>query len=143
MKNNLFQETFVHEVKRLLDDMEGALIDLVECPGDQQAVERIIGALHTIAEGGEGAGFPTAARFAAGLAERFSLVQSGHIPASREMIGLFLLGLDRLAARFRGDERESEGEKKILESLDRFMPVASGIRDEKRESGSGDGRGAD
>lgn len=122
MKNNLIPEIFVHEVKRLLDDMEEAFIDLVECPGDRHAVERISGALHAITEEGGNAGFPAAARLAAGLGERFAPVRSGGIPASREMIGLFLLGLDRLGAQFGGDGRESEEEKKILESLARFMP---------------------
>lgn len=121
----------MHEAKRLLDDMEGALVDLVQRPGDRRAVECIICALHTIAEGGTEAGFPVAARFAAGLEERFALVQSGSITASREMIGLFLLGLDRLGARFRGDAKAGEEEKILLDSLARFMPAASGSRGER------------
>lgn len=89
-------DTFREEALELLSELEDALLELEERPGDRETVGRVFRALHTLKGSGAMAGFDALAAFAHELETVFERVRDGRLAVSRKLINLTLAGRDEL-----------------------------------------------
>jgi two-component system chemotaxis sensor kinase CheA len=88
--------TFRQEAQELLEQLEQALLDLEDAPGDAELVNTAFRALHTVKGSGAMFGFEAAAGFAHSLENAFDLVRQGKLSVSPPLIGLALAAKDKL-----------------------------------------------
>jgi two-component system chemotaxis sensor kinase CheA len=93
-----FKQAFVEEAREILIDLEAALLELNENPGDQDLVARAFRALHTIKGSGAMFGFDKLAAFVHNLENAYDEVRNGRLQVSAELINLSLSALDQIKA---------------------------------------------
>jgi two-component system chemotaxis sensor kinase CheA len=93
-----FKQSFREEAREILTELESALLELNENPGDTELVSRIFRGLHTIKGSGAMFGFERLAAFMHDLETAFDLVRSGRLQISSELIDLTLSALDQIRA---------------------------------------------
>jgi len=121
-ESNRFIEEFCHEAEELLSGVEDAVLDIEENPGDQEAVNRLFRAMHTIKGSGSMFGFDAIAEFSHHVETVMDKVRNGTVPVTKTLIDLILVSRDRITAMLAEangdgppvDPREGE---KIIASL--------------------------
>ena len=93
-----FKQSFREEAREILTELESALLELNENPGDTELVSRIFRGLHTIKGSGAMFGFERLAAFMHDIETAFDLVRSGRLQISSELIDLTLSALDQIRA---------------------------------------------
>jgi len=93
-----FKQSFREEAREILTELESALLELNENPGDTELVSRIFRGLHTIKGSGAMFGFERLAAFMHDLETAFDLVRSGRLQIGSELIDLTLSALDQIRA---------------------------------------------
>jgi len=93
-----FIEEFCLEAEELLSGVEDAVLDLEENPGDQEAVNRLFRAMHTIKGSGAMFGFDTVSEFTHHVETVLDNVRNGTVPVSKTLIDLILVSRDRITA---------------------------------------------
>ena len=88
--------TFRQEAQELLEQLEQALLDLENAPGDTGLIDSAFRALHTIKGSGAMFGFDAASRFTHHVETAFDLVRKGRISTSRELIAVTLAAKDHI-----------------------------------------------
>lgn len=90
------KEAFVEESKELLFELESALLELEERPGDTDLVGRVFRALHTIKGSGAMFGFDNVSEFVHDVENLLDFVRDGKVPVTKELIDLVLAAKDRI-----------------------------------------------
>jgi two-component system chemotaxis sensor kinase CheA len=90
--------TFLAEAQELLEQLEGALLDMEERPDDRDLVDTAFRALHTLKGSGAMFGFDALAAFTHHVENAFDLVRKGRLAASGELVGLALASRDHMRA---------------------------------------------
>ncbi len=89
-----FAEVFLQEAQELLDQLEHALLDLADDPGNSELIDSAFRALHTIKGSGGMFGFEAVAAFTHHVESAFDMVRQGKIVAGRELVSLALAAKD-------------------------------------------------
>jgi two-component system chemotaxis sensor kinase CheA len=98
-----FKQSFREEAREILTELESALLELNENPGDTELVSRIFRGLHTIKGSGAMFGFEKLASFTHNLETAFDEVRTGRLQISAELIDLTLTALDQIRAMLEED----------------------------------------
>ncbi len=91
-------ETYRMEAEELLGDIEEAVLDIEQDPGDSDAVNRLFRAMHTIKGSGSMFGFDDIAQFTHHVETALDLVREGSVSVTKELIDLVLASRDRIIA---------------------------------------------
>ncbi len=93
-----FKHAFLEEARDILVELESALLELNENPGDRELVGRAFRALHTIKGSGAMFGFDELAAFTHNLETAFDAVRNGQLAVTPELINLSLAAMDQIKA---------------------------------------------
>ena len=93
-----FKQSFREEAREILVELEAALLELNENPGDLELIGRTFRALHTIKGSGAMFGFDELAAFTHNLETAFDEVRNGKLAITPELIDLTLAALDQIKA---------------------------------------------
>ena len=99
-------EEFIEEAGDLLQELEGALLQLETSPGNNQLVDQVFRCVHTIKGGAGMVMQPELADYGHQLESLLEHVRSGSIPCTVKLVSLLLDALDCLnsfVADIRGD----------------------------------------
>ena len=97
-ESNRFIEEFCHEAEELLAGIEDTVLDIEDNPEDEEAINRLFRAMHTIKGSGAMFGFDAISEFTHHVETTLDKVRSGEIPVSKELIDLILVSRDRITA---------------------------------------------
>ncbi|WP_407192954.1 chemotaxis protein CheA [Bradyrhizobium sp. STM 3566] len=115
-------EVFRQEASELFEVLEGALLDLGQCPDDRELVDSAFRALHTIKGSGAMFGFDKVASFTHEFETAFDRVRKGEIKPTQELISVALAAKDYIRALIEDPQSTDDiiGEA-ILDDLKRFV----------------------
>ena len=88
--------TYREEAYELLEELEGALLELENTPDDDQLVGKIFRAMHTIKGSGGMFGFDDIVAFTHGIETVYDMVRNGKVPVTNELISLSLASIDHI-----------------------------------------------
>lgn len=101
-------EIYRTEALELLDELEEALLELEERPDDQELVNRVFRALHTIKGSGKMFGFDEVASFTHDIETTFDAVREGRMKVNPELVSLTLASRDIIRAMVDGEAVDDE-----------------------------------
>lgn len=128
-------ETFRIEAADVLNEVEQALLDLTERPGDKDLVNAVFRGLHTLKGSGAMFGFDALAGFTHHCESAFDQVRKGAVAATPELISIVLSAQDRMRALVDG-EVDEDRQNRILAQLSAAVAAASGQNDAAAEMGA-------
>jgi two-component system chemotaxis sensor kinase CheA len=99
-------QAFKEEALDLLGELETSLLELEADPGNDDVLNRVFRAMHTIKGSGSMFGFEDIATFTHEVETVFDLARNGQIPVSRELLDLTLQARDHILAMLQGEPRE-------------------------------------
>jgi len=100
---DLYQQTFRLEADELLAEIEAVILLIEENPEDDDAVNRLFRAVHTMKGSGGMCGLTDIANFSHGLESVLDKVRSKQLRVSRALIDLTLAYRDQVAIMLRAD----------------------------------------
>jgi len=89
--------TYREEAGELLAELETSLLDLEETPADQDLINRVFRAMHTIKGSGAMFGFDDIAAFTHEVETVFDLVRNGKMVVTKELLDLTLKSRDHIS----------------------------------------------
>ncbi len=119
-------ETFHSETQELLTELESSLMELEESPSDQELLDRVFRALHTIKGNGGMFGFEQISSFTHDLESVYDLVRAGTLGINKQIIDLTLAAKDIISDMIKDPEgkdpviQHNAGE--ILIAFREFLP---------------------
>ncbi|WP_306545944.1 chemotaxis protein CheA [Desulfobulbus sp.] len=90
--------TYREEAGELLAELETSLLDLEETPADQDLINRVFRAMHTIKGSGAMFGFDDIAAFTHEVETVFDLVRNGKMVVTKDLLDLTLKSRDHISA---------------------------------------------
>lgn len=129
MSDDLNRQIFKEEAYDLLRELEGALLELEESPDDNDLINQIFRALHTIKGSGSMFGFEDIADFTHEVETVFDMVRNGDIQASPTLCSLALAARDQIRAMLDsegGEVVDPENMESILQGLKDFVAGDAG-----------------
>lgn len=123
-------EVFREESMELLADLETALLELENCPEDEELVNRAFRALHTVKGNAAMFGFDEIEAFTHDLESVFDRVRKGHRKVDRELIDLTLRSRDIILIMLRdpGDESLRQEREELTTLFAELLDVESGAQ---------------
>lgn len=95
-QDDINRQAFKEEAYDLLGELESALLELEENPQDQELIDRVFRAMHTVKGSGAMFGFDDIATFTHDVETAFDKVRGGEIPVTRELLDLTLRARDHI-----------------------------------------------
>src|ERR1035437_2842884 len=89
--------TYREETSELLAELETSLLDLEETPEDNDLINRVFRAMHTIKGSGAMFGFDESASFTHEVETVFDMVRSGKMTVTRRLLDLTLKSRDHIS----------------------------------------------
>ncbi len=121
-----YTDTYRQEAEDHLANIEETILDIEQNPDDQESLNRLFRAMHTIKGSGAMFGFDDIAGFAHHVENVLDKVRRGSVPISRELIDLILASRDQikvmLDASDGGAEVDIELSGKIISALENLLP---------------------
>ncbi len=118
-------ETFQEEAAELLVQLETALLELEEHPGDTESVDHAFRAMHTIKGSGSMFGYDKLSAFTHHLESAFDLVRTGDLQITKELINISLGASDHIR-KLLGETDPSPGldieGDELLDKLAKLIP---------------------
>lgn len=122
------RQAFYEEANDLLSELETALLELEETPDDQDLIDRIFRAMHTIKGSGAMFGFDDIAAFTHDVENLFEYVRDGKLSVSRQILDLTLKSKDHinylLDISQTGEQADLENAKELTTQLKALIPDA-------------------
>jgi two-component system, chemotaxis family, sensor kinase CheA len=116
-----YKDAFREEAREILVELESALLELNEHPGDSELVGRAFRALHTIKGSGAMFGFDEIAKFTHHVENAFDRVRSGRLAITSDLISLALGAADQIKNMLEASAglgaADSSAAERILEKL--------------------------
>ena len=109
-------ETYRQEAEELLDDIEETVLDLEQNPEDEETINRLFRAMHTIKGSGAMFGFDDIADFTHHIETALDKVRQGSVRVNKELINLILASRDQIIS--------------MLQAADSGMPVDSALSEQ-------------
>jgi len=118
--------TYREEAGELLAELETSLLDLEETPGDEDLINRVFRAMHTIKGSGAMFGFDEIAAFTHEVETVFDMVRNGRMIVTKRLLDLTLRSRDHISALLdassgSGEADQSQGDE-IIASLRQLLP---------------------
>lgn len=95
-QDDINRQAFKEEAYDLLGELESALLELEENPRDQELIDRVFRAMHTVKGSGAMFGFDDIAAFTHDVETAFDKVRCGELPVTRELLDLTLRARDHI-----------------------------------------------
>ncbi|MBT1070530.1 chemotaxis protein CheA [Pelotalea chapellei] len=120
--------TYREEAAELLAELETSLLDLEETPDDDDLINRVFRAMHTIKGSGAMFGFDEIAAFTHEVETVFDLVRNGKMAVTKQLLDLTLTSRDHILALLNdsgiaGEVDRSRGDE-IISGLRLLVPKA-------------------
>ncbi|WP_224960896.1 chemotaxis protein CheA [Geomonas subterranea] len=115
--SDVFAQAFKDEARELLADLEEALLEMEENPGDLGLVGRVFRTMHTIKGSGAMFGFDDIASFTHNVETVYDLVRNGELSVSKELVNLSLAARDRILAMLEAAESGLPADMKLNEEV--------------------------
>ena len=121
--------TYREEAGELLAELETSLLDLEETPDDNDLINRVFRAMHTIKGSGAMFGFDDIAAFTHEVETVFDLVRNGKMVVTKELLDLTLKSRDHISALLDasagcGVADQQEGDA-LIAGLRRLVPQSA------------------
>ena len=117
---------YIEEAEELLQELEEALIELEETPDDDDLINRVFRAMHTIKGSGAMFGFDDIASFTHEVETVFDLVRCGKMSVTKELMDATLAARDQIKALLDASTGGRPADKKrgdeIIDVLRRLAP---------------------
>ncbi|MFH1914130.1 MAG: chemotaxis protein CheA [Pseudomonadota bacterium] len=126
MSDDLNRQIFKEEAYDLLGELEGALLELEDSPGDMDMVNQIFRALHTIKGSGSMFGFEDIAAFTHEVESTFDMVRNNALEVTPELCGLALRSRDYIKLLLGAAEGDNVDPVERQAILDGLQTLASG-----------------
>jgi len=130
------KEAYREEAYELLSELETALLELEETPGDKELIGRVFRAMHTIKGSGAMFGFDDIAAFTHKVETVFDQVRGGKIPVTKTLIDSTLMARDHIRKMVDGETTDEDEEARMLESF-RAMVVDEAVATDGSSKGIG------
>jgi two-component system, chemotaxis family, sensor kinase CheA len=114
---NRHREAFREEAYELLSELETALLELEEKPGDKELIGRVFRAMHTIKGSGAMFGFDDVATFTHEVETVYDQVRDGKIAVDKILIDLTLKARDLVQKMVDGATADKSESARIIESF--------------------------
>ncbi len=124
-EHNKFADTFRQEAEELLAAVEESVLDMEQNPEDQDAINRLFRAMHTIKGSGSMFGFEAVASFTHHVETALDLVRNGAAPVSQELIDLILASRDQIKAMLDGQDVDPDRNQQIVAALEALVSGTS------------------
>lgn len=133
--NESFIQEYRQEAEELLNGIEDTVLDIEENPHDQEAINKLFRAIHTIKGSGAMFGFDAIADFTHHVETVLDKVREGSIPVTKPLIDLILISRDHITAMLAAAESGvpvdiRQGEE-IIASLQALLALENGHHDAK------------
>lgn len=115
--------TYREEAGDLLAELESSLLELEERPDDDELINRVFRAMHTIKGSGAMFGFDEIAAFTHEVESVFDLVRNGKLTVTRTLLDLTLKARDHIVLLLSGAGDAEEG-RRIVAGLRRLIPAS-------------------
>ncbi len=114
------------EASELLSELETSLLELEETPDDNDLINRVFRAMHTIKGSGSMFGFDEIAAFTHEVETVFDLVRNGKMVVTKTLLDLTLKSRDHISALLAASTGQGEADKSageaIIASLRQLVP---------------------
>ncbi len=131
------RETYRQEADELLADLETALLELEERPGDGELVGRAFRALHTIKGSGAMCGYDDVAAFTHQIENAFDRVRSGQVAVTPGLVTASLGAKDHIRALLWEEAGPTAGEPLLAEIRRLTEPAADPQRPPRGRAAAG------
>jgi len=111
------KQVYREEANELLADLEEALIELEQKPGDMDTVNRIFRAMHTIKGSGAMFDFNDIAAFTHTIETVYDLIREGRLGVSADLISLTLRSCDQIKAMLEASEGGAAVDAAVTEEI--------------------------
>jgi len=123
-REEMHRQSFKEEALELLGELETSLLELEEEPGNEDVLNRVFRAMHTIKGSGAMFGFEDIASFTHEVETVFDLARNGEIAVSRELLDLTLLARDHILVMLEGEAQDlGEQAGKVIRGLKALGPA--------------------
>ncbi len=127
-------EAFVQEAYELLEVLENSLLELEGNPTNEELIQKIFRALHTIKGSGGMFGFDAVASFVHNIETVYDKIRNGKQEVTNEIIDLTLKAADQISFMIKNDKEQSLSDNKTAqEILSFFKKISSGEEPVKKE----------
>lgn len=136
MVDDMTTQIFREEAYDLLSELESSLLELEEVPDDEDVINRVFRALHTIKGSGSMFGFDDIADFTHRVETVFDMVRNGDLDVTKELLSFALLSRDHIYKLLEtgiNSELEATGNE-ILAGLEKLAVSGSYENDESESS---------
>ena len=120
-EQNQFSEVFRQEAEELLVEIEECILDIENDPNDDDAVNRLFRAMHTIKGSGSMFGFDDIANFTHHVETCLDEVRSGKVAINKDLIDLILASRDQIKTMLDGGVYDIETNASIIAALQMLM----------------------
>jgi two-component system chemotaxis sensor kinase CheA len=134
------QQAFYNEARELLPELEEALLELEQSPGDPDLVHRVFRALHTLKGSGIMFGFQEVGDLAHELETAFDRVREGRFEADKTLLDAALRGKDHINALLYNPEQVEPGEAQNIRCNLQSVLSEKGIEAEQPASSDHSGQ---
>ncbi len=128
-----FIDTFRQEADELLAEIEQTVLELEAQPNDQENVNKLFRAMHTIKGSGSMFGFDEIAAFSHHVETALDKVRSGTVTVNKAMIDLILLSRDHIQTLLQSAETGSPVDQTAAEQIIRGLEAATRSRPGEKE----------
>ncbi len=139
------KQLYREEAFELLADLEEALIELEQQPGDLDTVNRIFRAMHTIKGSGAMFGFDDIASFTHTIETVYDLIREEKLSVDEELISLTLRSCDQIKVMLNasqgGEEADATLAEEITASFKKLISSMEGTAPEQDDSRPADSGG--
>lgn len=123
-REELNRQAFKEEALELLSELETSLLELEEDPKNDEVINRVFRAMHTIKGSGAMFGFEDIASFTHEVETVFDLARNGQISVSKELLDLTLLARDHILSMLEGEEHGiGTRAREVIVGLKALTPV--------------------
>lgn len=124
------KQLYREEAFDLLAELEEALIELEQQPGDLDIVNRIFRAMHTIKGSGAMFGFDDIASFTHTIETAYDLIREGKLSVDEELISLTLRSCDQIKAMLEASVGGEGADASLIEEITAsFKKLISSVQD--------------
>lgn len=129
---DIHRQAFRDEAADLLVELESALLELEDSPGDMELVNRVFRAMHTLKGSGAMFGFDDIAQFTHEVETVFDQVRSGHLQVTKVLLDLTFQAKDHVKVLLEHDGTD------LGDYVDAAETVLNGFRALASQLASGD-----